>query len=88
MFARANFSLNLAGVFEFGLRLTSVGSELQSESGYKGALFSGLLTVVVATPCTGPFMGPALGFALSTDTPMILVVLVFTMLAVGLALRG
>lgn len=79
-------SLNLAGVFEVGTSLTGVGGELQSASGYRGSLFSGLLTVLVATPCTGPFMGPALGFALSADTPAILVLAVFIMLGVGLAL--
>lgn len=79
-------SLNLAGVFEAGTSLTGVGSELQSASGYRGSLFSGLLTVLVATPCTGPFMGPALGFALNATTPAWLVIAVFMTLAVGLAL--
>jgi thiol:disulfide interchange protein DsbD len=57
---------------------------LQAKSGYTGSFFSGLLTVLVATPCTGPFMAPAIGFALSgsaLDTYF-----VFSALAVGVAL--
>ncbi len=80
------FSLNMAGVFEVGTSLTGVGAELQDKSGYKGSFFSGLLTVLLATPCTGPFMAPALGFALSGDTPIWLVLAVFASLAIGLAL--
>jgi thiol:disulfide interchange protein len=80
------FSLNMAGVFELGTSLTSVGAELQNESGYRGSFFSGLLTVLLATPCTGPFMGPALGFALSKDTATWLVLAVFISLSIGLAL--
>lgn len=57
-------SLGIAGVFELFPNLTGVGAELADKSGYKGSFFSGLLTVLLATPCTGPFMGPALGFAL------------------------
>lgn len=79
-------SLELAGLFEMGTSLTSVGAELQEKSGYSGSFFSGLLTVLLATPCTGPFMGPALGFALSKTTPIALVVAVFIMLSIGLAL--
>ncbi len=78
-------SLELAGVFEMGTSLTSVGAELQDKSGYKGSFFSGLLTVLLATPCTGPFMGPALGFALSKTTPVGLVIGIFVVLAAGLA---
>ncbi|HWB03856.1 MAG TPA: protein-disulfide reductase DsbD domain-containing protein [Verrucomicrobiales bacterium] len=80
------FSLNMAGVFEFGTSLTGVGAELQDRSGYQGSFFSGLLTVLLATPCTGPFMAPALGFALNKDTAIWLVIAVFVSLAIGLAL--
>jgi thiol:disulfide interchange protein DsbD len=78
------FALNLCGLFEFGTSLVGVGSKLQSKSGLGGAFFSGVLAVLVATPCTGPFMAPALGYALSKPFPLAL--LVFTMLAIGLAL--
>ncbi len=80
------FSLSMTGLFEVGARLTSVGAELQNESGYRGSFYSGLLTVLLATPCTGPFMGPALGFALDESTPTPLVVAVFLWLGIGLAL--
>ncbi len=79
-------SLELAGLFEMGTSLTSVGAELQDKSGYSGSFFSGLLTVLLATPCTGPFMGPALGFALNKSTPIALVGAIFIMLSLGLAL--
>jgi thiol:disulfide interchange protein len=81
-----SFSLSMAGLFEVGTKLTGVGAELQNESGYQGSFFSGLLTVLLATPCTGPFMGPALGFALSAETPYWLVVAIFLALGIGLAL--
>ncbi len=84
IFLMFGFALNLCGLFEFGTSLIGVGSSLQSKSGLGGAFFSGVLAVLVATPCTGPFMAPALGYALSKPFP--LAILVFTMLAVGLAL--
>ncbi len=78
------FALNLSGLFEVGTSLIGVGSKLQSKEGLGGAFFSGVLAVLVATPCTGPFMAPALGYALSKPYPVAM--LVFTMLAIGLAL--
>ena len=59
------FALNLFGLFELGTSLTNVGSKIQSNKGYLGSFSSGFLTVLVATPCTGPFMGPALALAIS-----------------------
>ena len=44
------FALSLSGVFEFGLRATGVGSELQMKDGYSGSFFAGVLATVVATP--------------------------------------
>ncbi len=78
------FALNLAGVFELGTSLTGTGAGLQAQHGYGGSFFSGVLAVLVATPCTGPFMGPALGFALSG--PAYTGFAIFTALALGLAL--
>ncbi len=78
------FALNLAGVFELGTSLTGAGSGLQAKHGYSGSFFSGVLAVLVATPCTGPFMGPALGFAL-TGSPVVAFA-IFTALGAGLAL--
>ncbi len=74
--------LNLAGVFEFGGSFTGVGQGLASRAGVTGAFFTGVLAVVVATPCTAPFMAAALGFALSQPAPQTVAVL----LAMGLGL--
>lgn len=76
--------LSLAGQFEIGLSLTSAGGELAQKQGFAGSFFTGVLATVVATPCMGPLLGAAVGFALSQ--PMAVTFLVFTMLALGLAL--
>jgi len=78
------FGLNLAGVFEIGNSLVGTGSELTRKEGMSGSFFSGVLAVIVATPCTAPFMGVAIGFALGA--PYWMTLLIFTMLGVGLAL--
>jgi thiol:disulfide interchange protein len=75
--------LSLAGQFEIGLTLTSAGGSLAAKQGYAGSFFTGVLAVVVATPCTAPFMGAAVGYALA-QTPAITFA-VFTALALGLA---
>lgn len=77
------FSLNLFGLFEIGTSLTGAGNKVQNKKGYLGSFLSGLLTVLVATPCTGPFMGPALALAISG--PILQGYLLFTILAIGLA---
>jgi thiol:disulfide interchange protein len=78
------FALSMSGVFEFGLRATSVGSGLQSKDGLTGSFFTGVLATVVATPCSAPFLAPALGAALAL--PVVSSFAVFTAIAVGLAL--
>jgi thiol:disulfide interchange protein/DsbC/DsbD-like thiol-disulfide interchange protein len=78
------FALSLSGVFEFGLRATGVGANLQSKSGYSGSFFTGVLATVVATPCSAPFLAPALGTALAL--PLIESFAVFTAIALGLSL--
>jgi thiol:disulfide interchange protein DsbD len=75
--------LSLAGQFEIGLSLTSTGGELAQKQGYTGSFFTGVLAVIVATPCTAPFMGAAIGYALAA--PAIATFSVFTALALGLA---
>ena len=55
--------LSLSGVFEVGTGLMGVGNNLTARKGYKGSFFTGVLATIVATPCTAPFMGPAIGFA-------------------------
>ena len=44
--------------------LTTLGNDIQSRNGYSGSFFTGVLAVVVASPCTAPFMGAAVGYAL------------------------
>ncbi|MGB9407549.1 MAG: thioredoxin family protein [Terracidiphilus sp.] len=75
--------LSLAGQFEIGLTLTSAGGSLAAKQGYTGSFFTGVLAVVVATPCTAPFMGAAVGYALAQSTAVTFAV--FTALALGLA---
>jgi thiol:disulfide interchange protein len=77
------FALSLAGMFDIGLSLTSVGGELAQKQGYTGSFFTGVLATVVATPCTAPLMGAAIGFALAQ--PAWVTFGVFTALGLGLA---
>lgn len=76
-------ALNLFGVFEMGLSLTAVGNSAAGEEGWASSFLSGFLATVIATPCTAPFMGVALGYAL-TQPPMVSLV-VFTALGLGMA---
>lgn len=77
------FALSLSGLFDIGLSLTSVGGGLAQKQGYTGSFFTGVLATVVATPCTAPFMGAAIGFALAQSGWITFGV--FTALALGLA---
>lgn len=76
--------LSLSGVFVVGTSVTSVGEELTERSGYSGSFFTGMLATIVATPCTAPFMGVAIGYALTQPTPALLAI--FVSLGLGLAL--
>ena len=78
------FALNLSGLFEIGLSATGIGGRLQMQEGFAGSFFTGALATLVATPCSAPFLAPALGAALSL--PAAQSFLVFTAIAVGLAL--
>jgi thiol:disulfide interchange protein/DsbC/DsbD-like thiol-disulfide interchange protein len=75
--------LSLAGQFEIGLTLTSAGGSLAAKQGYTGSFFTGVLAVIVATPCSAPFMGAAIGYALAA--PALVTFAIFTALALGLA---
>ena len=77
------FALSLAGLFDIGLSLTSAGGELAQKQGYTGSFFTGVLATIVATPCTAPLMGAAIGFALAQ--PAGITFAVFTALGLGLA---
>jgi thiol:disulfide interchange protein/DsbC/DsbD-like thiol-disulfide interchange protein len=75
--------LNLFGVFEIGSVFTRLGAPLAGARGEAGSFFSGLLATAVATPCTAPFMGSALGYALTHSLPAAFGV--FTALALGMS---
>jgi thiol:disulfide interchange protein len=75
--------LSLSGVAEFGAGLAGLGGRLAGRSGLAGAFFTGVLATVVATPCTAPFMGAALGVALVE--PAALALAIFVALGAGLA---
>ena len=76
--------LSLSGVFNLGAGLAGVGSGLASRSGAAGDFFTGVLAVVVASPCTVPFMGSALAYAFTASPWAAL--LIFLALGLGLAL--
>jgi thiol:disulfide interchange protein len=76
--------LSMSGVVQFGASLGNTGASLASRSGPAGDFFTGVLAVVVASPCTAPFMGSALAYAFAA--PMLAALLVFLMLGIGLAL--
>ncbi len=75
--------LSFSGLCEFGAGITGVGQQLTEGGGRRGAFFTGVLACVVASPCTAPFMGTALGAALVLPAHEAL--LVFAFLALGLA---
>lgn len=76
--------LSLSGVFTLGGGIAGVGQGLTQRSGPAGDFFTGVLAVVVASPCTAPFMGPALAFAFTA--PAWLGMALFLALGLGLAL--
>ena len=57
--------LSLSGVVTFGGGLMSAGDSLSRKPGNAGYFFTGVLAAVAATPCTAPFMGAAIGFAMT-----------------------
>jgi thiol:disulfide interchange protein len=76
-------ALSFSGVWEFGGRLAGAGQRLTEGQGARASFFTGALAVVVASPCTAPFMGTALGWALAQ--PAAAALGVFAMLGLGLA---
>lgn len=76
--------LSLLGAFEIGASFMNFGSSLAGTGNtYSSSFFTGILATVVATPCTAPLMGVAVGYALAQ--PAIICFLVFTAMALGLA---
>jgi DsbC/DsbD-like thiol-disulfide interchange protein/cytochrome c biogenesis protein CcdA len=77
-------ALNLAGLFELNVGGRGAGQALADKGGAAGAFWTGVLAAFVATPCTGPFMGVALGAAIVL--PPAIGLAVFAGLGLGLAL--
>ncbi|MFO0437782.1 MAG: protein-disulfide reductase DsbD family protein [Phenylobacterium sp.] len=75
--------LNMSGLFEIGASLQGIGAGAASRGGGLGAFLTGALAVVVAAPCTAPFMAPALGWAMTQ--PAALSLAVFAGLGLGFA---
>jgi thiol:disulfide interchange protein DsbD len=75
--------LNLSGVFEIGGGLAGLGDGLTQGDSYQASFFTGVLTTLVATPCTAPFMAAAVGAAL-TQSPVVALA-IFAALGVGLS---
>jgi thiol:disulfide interchange protein len=77
--------LSLSGILTIGTSLTRVGgNRLLPRGGLSGSFSAGVLATVVATPCTAPFMGASIGFALTQ--PFVVGLAVFLALGLGLAL--
>ena len=75
--------LSLSGLVLLGSRWMNLGAGLAAAPGTRGSFFTGVLAVVVASPCTAPFMGSALGFALTQ--PPLAALTVFAALGTGMA---
>jgi thiol:disulfide interchange protein DsbD len=75
--------LNLSAVFEVGTSVQGAGAGLSARSGLVGSAFTGALAVVVAAPCTAPFMAGAIGWAVTR--PPVEALTVFLFLGLGLA---
>jgi thiol:disulfide interchange protein DsbD len=78
------FALNLSGVFEFASLVPASAGGWTVRNPYLDAALSGVLAVVIASPCTAPFMGAALGYAIAQ--PSVETLAVFVALGIGMAL--
>jgi thiol:disulfide interchange protein len=76
--------LSLSGLVQFGTRLMGLGDRLAHGHSLRGSFVTGVLAVIVASPCTAPFMGVAMGYAVAQPAPVALAV--FAALGLGLAL--
>jgi len=77
-------ALSFAGFIEIGSRLMFLGQNSIEGTSYRSSFMTGVLATTVASPCTAPFMGPALGFAITQTTPVAL--LIFGFLGLGMSL--
>jgi len=77
------FALNLFGVFEAGTSVMGIGQKTAGRGGWPGSFMSGITATIVATPCTAPFMGSALGYAITQ--PAAVSLSIFASLGFGMA---
>jgi thiol:disulfide interchange protein DsbD len=75
--------LNLAGLFEFGQFLPGGVATLEAKNPVANSFLSGVLAVAIASPCTAPFMGASLGFAVGL--PALQALLIFAAIGIGMA---
>lgn len=80
------FACNMWGLFEFRLpsKVGEAANEASGYSGLKGHFFTGVLATLLATPCTAPFLGTAVGFALSQGS--VYIIAAFLSMGLGMAL--
>lgn len=78
------FALSLSGVFLMGTGLIGAGERLTRSAGPTGSFFTGTLATLAATPCTAPYMGAAVGFALAA--PAAVCILILLTMGLGFAL--
>ncbi len=83
-FLMFGLALNLLGVFEIGNSIINIAGKASVGEGYRSAFLMGVLATILATPCTAPFMGAALGFALTLPAAQAL--LIFGFLGFGMAI--
>lgn len=76
--------LSLSGVFDIGSGVVGLGDRLTKKAGHAGSFFTGMLATLAATPCTAPFMGVAIGFALTR--PALEMTVVLQAMGLGFAL--
>lgn len=76
--------LGLSGYLEIGSNLMALGQLSKHRQGLMSSFMTGVLATTIASPCTAPFMGPALGFAIAQ--PAYMAMLVFACLGLGMAL--
>ena len=76
--------LNMAGVFEIGTTMTRVGGKVQGQKGLTASFMSGILTTLIATPCSGPFLGAAMSYTLAQ--PALTALFLFTIFALGISM--
>ncbi|TVQ64823.1 MAG: thiol:disulfide interchange protein [Balneolaceae bacterium] len=82
-FLMFGLGLSLMGMFEIGNSLITIAGKTDTGQGLRGSFFSGILATVLATPCTAPFMGTALGMAITL--PALNSLMIFLFLGAGMA---